>query len=352
MNASRLLIIGLAFSPTVLLAQKREDILSIQRDIAALTEQVRQIQRAQDERMAALTALVQQAMDASNKANASLSALQHSVTTQLADQQGKVVTPITTLGTKVDQMADDFRLMQTNMADLTRRVGQLDQKLTDISSAVRTLSAPPQVPGGTIPQANTPLGAPTGTVPPGTSSETLYTNAFRDYTTGKYELAMQEFSDYLKYFPQTENAPAAQYYIGYTYFNANQYEDAVKAFDAVRERFPENPKTPDALYMKGVSLMKAGRRTDAGTEFKSFVKRYPNHELASKAHAHLKDLGLESSRSGGLLLKYVLSQREADLIDERAVVGRGQRSPLAERWPATLLVQAVQPCQISPSNIG
>jgi TolA-binding protein len=50
--------------------------------------------------------------------------------------------------------------------------------------------------------------------------------------------------------------------------------------------------------MKGVSLMKAGRRTDAGTEFKSFVKRYPNHELASKAHAHLKDLGLESSRSG------------------------------------------------------
>jgi tol-pal system protein YbgF len=347
MNASRLLVIGLAFSPTLLLAQKREDILSIQRDIAALTEQVRQIQRTQDERMAALTALVQQAMDVSNKANASLSALQHSVTTQLADQQSKVVMPTTVLGSKVDQMADDFRSMQTNMADLTRRVGQLDQKLTDISSAVRTLSAPLQAPTRTIPQANTPQGPPAGT-----SAETLYTNAFRDYTTGKYDLAMQEFSDYLKYFPQTENAPAAQYYIGYTYFNANQYEDAVKAFDAVRERFPENPKTPDALYMKGVSLMKAGRRTDAGTEFKSFVKRYPNHELASKAHAHLKDLGLESSRSGGLLLKYVLARREADLIDERAVAGRGQRSPLAERWPATLLVQAVQPCQISPSNIG
>src|SRR5438876_8726879 len=100
MKASRLLVIGLAFSPTVLLAQKREDILSIQRDIAALTEQVRQIQRTQDERMAALTALVQQAMDVSNKANASLSALQHSVTTQLADQQSKVVMPTAVLGSK------------------------------------------------------------------------------------------------------------------------------------------------------------------------------------------------------------------------------------------------------------
>ena len=48
--------------------------------------------------------------------------------------------PVATLGTKVDQMADDFASVATNVADLVRRMNALDSKLGDISSAIRTLS--------------------------------------------------------------------------------------------------------------------------------------------------------------------------------------------------------------------
>jgi len=274
--------------PAAMVGQKKEDLQSIQRDVAQLQEQVKELQRSQDAKMTALQGMLQQAVDASNKVAAGLTAMQHDVTTKLNEQQTKLVTPVATLGTKVDQMSDDFRSVSTNVADLVRRMGALDSKLADISSAIRTLSSPPPAPvaggvPGTVPQTGPP---------PGMSAETMWQNAFRDYSGGKQELALQEFVDYVKNFPDTENAPNAQWYVGYMYFNAGMYDDSVKAFDAVL-KMPENPKTPEALYYKGVSLMKGERRTEAGTTFKEFLKRYPTNTHVPNVHQHLRTLGLE-----------------------------------------------------------
>jgi TolA-binding protein len=288
MNASRLLVFGLVLSPLVLMAQRREDILSVQRDVAQLQDQLKQMQRSQDEQMTALKALVQQSLDASNKVTPGLTALQQNVTKELNDQQGKLVAPVATLGTRLDQMSDDFRAVRESIADLAARLGKQDAKLTDISNAIRTLSAPPPPPP---PPAAT--GTPTAQgPPPGVSAESLFQNATRDFSSGKDELAMDEFIQYLKYFAGTENGPSAQFNIAQIYDRAKLYDDAAEAFDAVLERFPENSKTADALYMKGVELMKAGHRTDAGAVFKDFIKRYPNNDLSAKAQGHLRELGL------------------------------------------------------------
>jgi len=175
---------------------------------------------------------------------------------------------------------------------LSTRLANLDNKLADISSAVRTLSTPapaPPPPSGAAP------GAAIQAPPPGTSAESLWQNAFRDYSSGKDELAMNEFVDFIKYFPTSDNAPTAQYYVGQIYFRAKQYDDAAQAFDAVLERYSTNPKTPEALYYKGAALMDAGKRTAAGTEFKEFLERYPSHSLARNAQQHLRELGLSAT---------------------------------------------------------
>src|SRR5215469_10357534 len=99
----RLVIFGIAFLPAAL-AQKREDILSIQRDIASLQEQVRQLQKSQDERMAALQSLLQQAVDSSAKLPGGFTQLQRDIDKKLSDLQASVVAPIATLSTKVDQI--------------------------------------------------------------------------------------------------------------------------------------------------------------------------------------------------------------------------------------------------------
>jgi TolA-binding protein len=287
--ALQLVLLGCLPAPG-LLAQKREDILSIQRDVAQLQDQIKQLQTSQDQKLTALESLIKQALEQSNQASASMTALQRTLTDRLNDQQSKVAAPIAVLGTKVDQSADDVRAVRENLAALSNRVANLDNKLSDISSAVRTLSqpaAPPPPPSNGGPPAAG--GAP---IPPaGTSAETLWLNAFRDYSSGRDELAMMEFNDYLKYFPTAENAASAQYYVGQLYNRAKMYDDAVKAFDAVLERYPDNPKTPDALYGKADALAHGGHKTEAAAEFKDFLARFPTHSLARNAQAQLHDLG-------------------------------------------------------------
>jgi TolA-binding protein len=273
-----------------LLAQRREDILSIQRDVAQLQDQIKQLQTSQDQKMAELESLIKQALDQSNQASASMTALQRTLTDRLNDQQSKVAAPIAVLGTKVDQSADDVRAVRENLAALTGRVANLDNKLSDISSAVRTLSQPPAAPPP--PASGAPPAAGGAPIPPaGTSAESLWLNAFRDYSSGRDELAMMEFNDYLKYFPTAENAASAQYYVGQLYNRAKMFDDAVQAFDAVLERYPDNPKTPDALYGKADALAHGGHRAEAAAEFKDFLARFPTHSLARNAQAQLRDLG-------------------------------------------------------------
>ena len=292
MNASRLAAFGFLLLPAFLSAQKRDDILSIQRDVAQLQDQVKQFQASQDQKMATLQSLIQQAIDASGKASAAMAGLERTVSDRLNDQQSKIQGPVVTLGTKVDQMSDDLRSVRENVAELSTRLANLDNKLADISSAVRTLSTPAVAPP---PAAGVAPGTAVQAPPPGVSAESLWQNAFRDYSSGKDELAMNEFNDFIKYFPTSDNAPAAQYYVGMLYDRAKQYDDGAQAFDAVLERYSANPKTPDSLYMKGVELMKAGKRTNAGTEFKDFLDRYPSHSLARNAQQHLRELGLSAT---------------------------------------------------------
>ena len=159
MNARRLVVfgmLGLAL-PGLLSAQKREDILSIQRDVAQVQDQLKQMQASQDQKMDAIQSALKQALEESAKLSAALAAMQKNVNDRLADQQAKVVAPVATLGTKVDELSNDTRSIRENVADLATRLGKLDNKLEDISSAVRTLNQPtnvaPPPPAGAAPGA-------------------------------------------------------------------------------------------------------------------------------------------------------------------------------------------------------
>jgi len=298
MNASRTLLLSIALTPAILLGQKHDELVSIQRDVAQLEDQMKQLQKALDEKVTALTALLQQSIDLSNKTSAAMAAMQHNVDQKLAEQQTNLVTPVATLGTKVDEMSGDFRSVRENVAELVRKMIDLDGKVTDISQTVRTLAAaaaPPQPP---------PVAAPAGTSAQqapdtcsGTSAELSYTTALGDYNSKKDDIALDELAQFVKCFPQNSNAPNAQYYVGQIYYRAQDYKSAAEAFDRVLEGFPKNPKTPEAQYMKACALLNNHEKTAAGQEFKSFIATYPDSPKVPEARKHLRELGLAGSRT-------------------------------------------------------
>src|SRR5205807_1514614 len=118
-----------------------------------------------------------------------------------------VSAPLMGVGTKMDAMSEDFRNVRETVNDVSARLGKLDAKVTDLQNAVTVISRPQPAPPpgpettGTSPgptAGNTTNPTTPATPPPGLKSETLYSNAIRDYTGGNYDVALSEFSDYIK----------------------------------------------------------------------------------------------------------------------------------------------------------
>ncbi len=290
MSLSRTLISFVVFAPFTFGASK--EIVELQRDVAMLQDQVRNVQKSLDEKVTSMQTLVQQTLDSVNKTNVAVALMEKSFGDAMKQQQQQVSAPVLTVTQKLDQMSEDFRAVRESVLDMNTRMGKLDAKMADLSNLINTIKAPPPPPPGASAAGGLETQPAQSGPPPGMQAEVLYTNAVKDQTTGKYDLAMQEFTDYLKYFSNTQFASNAQFYIGDIYFRRQDYANAIQAFDNVLERFPDGNKTADAHYMKGQTLMAMGRNDSAAREFRDVYNSYPDTDLAAKAKARLKDLGL------------------------------------------------------------
>jgi len=251
---------------------QKKEYIELNRELLNLEDQVRALQKSIEEKLAQLLQQVQQAAEANSKTSASVEAMD----TRLREQSKTLAEPVAAIGAKVDQMASEFQALKESVGSLNVRFGKLEQQLTDIGSALKTLQSPVAPP---------PTGAAIGQSPEG-----LYQNALRDKEGGSLELALKEFSDYVQNYSDSILAPSAQYYIGEIHYTRSELEDAVAAFDLVLEKFPESEKTPDAHYMKGMALLKMGATAKARSEFTTLIKRFPNNQLSRQAQTQLKSV--------------------------------------------------------------
>ena len=303
----RLGIVFLSMTAALPAADKPNlQIQELQRDVAQLQDQLRQLQQSQDRQLAAIQALVQQSLSAANDATRSVAVIQSGFQQNLRDQESKVVTPVVGLNTRMDQMSQDMHTLQQAMSDLTGVLSKMQAQLTDLGNAVKVLQAPAVPPPGTTGGGGM-AAAPGAPAPPANETPTmsasdLYANAQRDRQGGKLDLALQEFGDYIRWYGNTELAPNAQYYIASIHASQSDYESAIREYDMVLEKYPDNNKTADAMYGKGVALSRLGRRTDGAKEFQELIKRFPGNSLSGQACTQLTNMGLKcptaaSSRS-------------------------------------------------------
>jgi tol-pal system protein YbgF len=176
--------------------------------------------------------------------------------------------------------------LQTAIKEFGERVAELEQRLQQPAPApAAPASAAPSPDGrGTAPGALT--AAPTPAAPPPPPRE-LYSQAYADYARGNYDLAIQEYREYIRNYPNTDLSDNAQYWIGECYFSKGRYNEAVAAWDDLMRVYPASDKLPDARYKKGVTLERLGRRREALVEYRNVVERYPNSEAGRKARERL-----------------------------------------------------------------
>ncbi|MEO8596187.1 MAG: tetratricopeptide repeat protein [Candidatus Solibacter sp.] len=288
---SRSLLICLLLAVPAIAPGASKEILELQRDIAQLQQQIKDLQRSQDEKFAAVTELARQAIEAANRANTGVAVITSNIDKNLRDQTDKVATPVQGLSTRLNEMGGELRTVSQAVMDLTALMGRLQVQLTDINSAIKVMQAPPAAPPPQPGQPGQPGQAMNET--PSMPATKMYDAALGDYRSGKYDLAVQEFADYLRFYGNTEYAPNAQFYVAMIHYVQQNYEAAVKEFDMVLEKYPDNNKTSEALLYKGRALVKMpGHKTEGASEFQEVIHRFPKSDQAVQACNERKALGL------------------------------------------------------------
>ncbi|HXK05472.1 MAG TPA: tetratricopeptide repeat protein [Verrucomicrobiae bacterium] len=288
MKARILLVCVLLTAPGFTFAASKE-IQELQRDIALLQQQVKDLQRSQDEKFASLTELARQAIEAANRANTGVAVIQSNLDKSLRDQESKVVAPVVGLGSQIRDISNNVNTLAQAVSDLTSTLNRMQAQMTDLSQQVKTMQAPPPAPPNAT---GTGAGQSASTDGPCGPASSLYDNALRDYRSGKYDLAVPEFNDYLRCYGNTDLAPNAQFYVAMYHYGQKNFDDAVREFDMVLEKYPDNNKTPEALLYKGRALAQTpGHKTEGANEWRELIKRFPKTDPARMACDDLKSLG-------------------------------------------------------------
>jgi tol-pal system protein YbgF len=172
---------------------------------------------------------------------------------------------------------------QNRLSEIAERLADISERFSGGGSPAATTPTPA---GTAAPLGRSDTGPPpraTPPPPPAPLPGELFSQAYADYTRGQYDLALQEFREYLKRFPETERTDDAQYWIGVCLAGKQQYAEAVAAWDALIVNFPASDKRPDSHVKKGGALEKLGKRREALTQYRFVVDHYPNSPAAKIA---------------------------------------------------------------------
>ena len=301
-----------------------KEMIQLQTQVQQLQEALARLQQSNDERMGVLKDLVQQTADSVNKMGLTVGQLQQQVAAQAQGQSGKV-----------DQVSGQVQSLNDSLDELKARLQRIEKSIGDVQSSQQSLSArfegavpaggaplttptapatdamptphgsraPHNAPPPGFPQDNSsdaappPAGTAAGTTPAGSGGGAppvtdLYQTAYGDYNGAKYSLAKAEFNDVIRFYPDSNYAGNAYFYLGEMLFKTRDYGPATRQYDKVIEQYPGNPKIPAAQLRKGQALIGL-KQTDAGArELRSLIQRFPNSPEATTARARLSDLGL------------------------------------------------------------
>jgi tol-pal system protein YbgF len=254
-----------------------KEMIQLQTQVQQLQEQMTAMQRSFDERMGVMKNLVEQDTDTVNKLATTLIALQ----TTLQKQQGDS-------SAHVDQLAGQIQALNDTLDELKARLAKVSKQLEDMQSSQQNLAAQQA-------QQQAQQQALAQAPPP----DVLYNNALRDYNGNKNDLATQEFSDYTKFYPNTDLAGNCYFYLGEIQFRQANYQQAAQSYDQVLQNFPTGNKAASAQLKKGFSLIELGKQDDGVAELRHVIQRYPKSNEALQARERLKKLGVSPAARPG-----------------------------------------------------
>jgi len=275
-----------------------KEMIQLQTSVDQLVQSQQSLRSAVDANNATLRTLIQQSTDSVNQLHGQMALVEKTVQEVQANT-----------GARIDTMTTQTQGLSDNVQDIQARVGKLSQQMNDIQSLLQSIdgkisggSGAPLVAsgGGAAPAAegaagDNGAGGGNGGGQPAISADTLYQNGLRDFTGGKYDLARQEFQDYLANFPTNDLASNAQFYIGEIDYAQGNYKAAIGSYVRVMSQYPRSFKVAASLLKKAQAEIKLGQKQSGIRDLHEVVRKYPGTDEARQAQARLRELGVPSN---------------------------------------------------------
>jgi tol-pal system protein YbgF len=250
-----------------------KEIIQLQTQVQALQDQMTQMQQSFNERMGVMKSLMDQNTDSMNKVSASMTGIQSGLQKLQSDN-----------GAKVDQLSGQIQALNDSLDELKARLAKVSKQLEDMQGAQQSVQA-----GQAAQQAQQQALAQ---APP---PDVLYNNALRDYNAAKGELAKQEFSDYVRFYPNTDLTGNAYFYLAELAYKQGNFQEAVTNYDQVVQNFPTGNKAASSELKKGLALIELGKKDDGIAQLRHVIQRYPRSTEALQAKDRLRKLGVPTA---------------------------------------------------------
>jgi len=179
----------------------------------------------------------------------------------------------------------EFDAMGKQIVQLQALLGQTTRNMQEARAQLEALreqgnapvAAPSPAPGagGTD---TTQRGAPGGPGP-----ATLFTTAIESFRNGSYRTARSGFEELVRLYPDYEQTPRAQVYIGDSYKNEGNTPAADSVYQLVATKYPKSADAATALYKHGLILWDANKRDEARIVFNRLIRDFPKSDEAELA---------------------------------------------------------------------
>jgi tol-pal system protein YbgF len=125
-------------------------------------------------------------------------------------------------------------------------------------------------------------------VQPGEKDE--YDAALKIFQTGNFKGAGNQFSAFLKKYPQSPYVPLAQFWLGNALYAQRDYKGSTTVLEGMARANPQHPKAADALLQVATNQGESGQKAAARKTLETVVAQYPGSEQAKTAASRLKTM--------------------------------------------------------------